>query len=232
MYHGQLGRFASRDPIRYRGGKNLHRYGVANPVAFIDAHGLDAQGTEERPNCCCCCVEDITVANVESFNGDNPVFAKSGRRVPQFGHVFDVNVSLRYDRNWLGRQNDCRLLWQETTNMPTHPGQRRHVSFPIPPTNNATLEPWSLRKKPCWDRETVILPDAPGLGNEPYRTERRYLFIVVTVESGANCPCNLKTKSVFLTQYLDIALGMIQVQKLYIGSPAQRRPMPGDPWFF
>ncbi len=40
MYHAQLGRFASRDPIGYRGSINLYQYVESSPLSFLDPLGL------------------------------------------------------------------------------------------------------------------------------------------------------------------------------------------------
>ena len=41
MYHPQLGRFASRDPITYTGGSNLLAYVANKPIRLVDPSGND-----------------------------------------------------------------------------------------------------------------------------------------------------------------------------------------------
>ena len=56
-YDSELGRFISRDPIGFAGGLNLYRYGVNNPLTFVDFMGLDSlpidfsTGSESAQNC-------------------------------------------------------------------------------------------------------------------------------------------------------------------------------------
>ena len=56
MYHAQLGRFGSRDPVGYEGGVNLFRYVLNNPLIYVDATG------EQAIDACPICGPDISVS--------------------------------------------------------------------------------------------------------------------------------------------------------------------------
>ncbi len=211
----QLGRFLSRDPIGYAGGINLR-------LASFVPSGVDPSGLV----CCCCCVEDLKIINLHAFNGYNPILLRFGRRARQLGHVFDVVVELKYKYHFSyhlfgdGEVSDCSLSWKERTNMPMYPGMVGHRWIEVPPRNNQTLKPFSQREKPCPGEETIVLPEAPGLGISRNRTAKRYLFIVVTVRSCSRCHCAKQSQSVFAAQYLELDRGNPSRQDFYIGSPA------------
>lgn len=48
MYHAQLGRFCSRDPVAYDGGTNLFEYVSSRPIFSVDSHGLTLEILPEQ----------------------------------------------------------------------------------------------------------------------------------------------------------------------------------------
>ena len=50
MYAPQLGKFISRDPEGYFGGRNLYQYGFSNPNGYVDPLGLQNAPTTQPSN--------------------------------------------------------------------------------------------------------------------------------------------------------------------------------------
>ena len=51
-YHPQLGRFVTRDPVRYNAGLNLFSYVGNSPIRYADPFGTQRTAASE-PRCCC-----------------------------------------------------------------------------------------------------------------------------------------------------------------------------------
>jgi RHS repeat-associated protein len=190
-YVGYVGRWLSRDPIGYRGGRSLYGYVMSHPLDLTDPDGLDIV---RRCTCCCCCVESLSIPEAS---------IKKERHGQFYGHSFNVVIETKYV--WSSRRVDCTLKWLEKTNRPYDNRMKpdtwtdMYILRPRPDFTN-----WIDRKAVCDRNRDVKLPtiisDSPMADiNQP----ARYLYFAIKVESGKGCRCQYPSLWVFATQILE-----------------------------
>jgi len=206
-YCPSTGRWLSRDPIEEDGGANLYGFVNNAPIQFYDYLG-EACG-------CCECVERVQLSNVQKY---------THKYNADFGHEFDIIVTMKLTPSKDGGSWFANLEWNELVNPPPswqtglpgfQPGQWNDMAALAP--TSPTFAPWHDRgnNKPsdCNGSYSVTIHDIPGQG---FGMPRRTLNFRITADSpsSSQCPCANKSITRTAKQVLDSqASGQITVQR-------------------
>ena len=181
-----IGTFISRDPIEEDGGQNLYGFVSNDPIQYYDYLG-EVCG-------CCECVERVQLTHVQKYKN---------KYNADFGHEFDIVVTLKLTPSKGSGIENATLQWNEKVNPPPswqtqnpgfQPGQWNDMAALFP--TSSTFDPWHNRgnSKPadCSGSYTVTIHDIPG---DIFGNPRRTLDFRITASSpkSADCPCNNKS---------------------------------------
>ena len=204
FFDPHIGRFASRDPIGERGGKNLYAFVGNDPINRSDylGWGVNDPGGPGKCNACCACPSSITIKNVATING--VIFPPGGL---WWGHSFDVEVCLNYYRassaGSLAGPPSVQWFENSSRTIPGIPPNTWNDMFVARP-NSQQAQQWNNRgKEPCPGQKCFTIHDRPAIAQTKADTSPQHLEFRITV-NGSCSTCVPMSKTVSAVQDLTL----------------------------